>query len=220
MGITPIKAILVRVSGLASLTRLPVMVSLSQISESNGYLADECDEMASSSSIVLQSSMAKGRGKVLRRRAVAHLGAARSSRDRAFRLTRMLERRDLVLSGKAKVPRISESSVSQTCSVLGLSPEWEDDSEDEPLIREVVQEGFRSSTFDAPLSGEPSESGLSSDSEESEHESASEADSETESDEDDEVVYLGRETVLSNNLSQELLSRWRLPKVKAVEVFP
>ena len=60
MGITPIKAFRVKALGLVSQTRFVSMVSLSQISESNGYLADECDEMASSSSIVLQSAMAKG----------------------------------------------------------------------------------------------------------------------------------------------------------------
>jgi len=195
------------------------MVSLSQISESNGYLADECDEMASSSSVVLQSSMAKGWGKVLRRRAVAHLGAARSARSRAFRLKKMLERRDLVLSGKVVVPRVSEISISPTYSGFDLSHESGEESEDEPLIRKVVQKGFKSSTFDAPLSGASSESGISSDSEESECESASEEDSESESDEEDEVVYLGRETVLSSNLSQGLLSRWLLPKVQLVEVF-
>ena len=86
------------------------------------------------------------------------------------------------------------------------------------MIRRVVKEGFKSSTFDAPLSGPSSESGLSSDSEESECESASEADSESESDEENEVVYLGRETVLSSKLSQELLSRWLVPVVQAVEI--
>ena len=195
------------------------MVSLSQISESNGYLADECEEMTSCSSIVLQSSMAKGWGKVLRRRAVAHLGAARSSRSRAFRVKRMLERRDLVLSGKAVVPRAPEISVFPTFTGCDLPQESGEDSEDEPLIRQVVHKGFKSSTFDVPLSGPSSESGLSSNSEESECESASEEDSESESDEEDEVEYLGRETVLSHNLSQELLSSWLLPMVKAVEVF-
>jgi len=175
--------------------------------------------MASSSSIVLQSAMAQGWGEVLRRRAVAHLGAARSSRSRTFRLRWMLESRDLVLSGKVAVPRISEISISPTYSGFDLSHESGEDSEDEPLIRQVVQKGFKSSTFDAPLSGASSESGFSSDSEESECESASEADSESESDEEDDVVYLGRETVLSNNLGQEPLTRWLLPKVQAVEVF-
>ena len=219
MGIVPIKANLLGESGLVSQTRLPAMVSLSQISENNGYLADECKEMTSSSSIVLQSSMAKGWGKVLRRRAVAHLGAARSSRSRAFRLKRMLERRDLVLSGKAVEPRTSEVSVLPAFSGLDLPQDSGEDSEDEPLIRKVVSKGFKSSTFDVPLSGPSSESGFSSNSEESECESASEEDSESESDEEDEVEYLGRETVLSHNLSQELLSRWLLPMVKAVEVF-
>ena len=195
------------------------MVSLSQISESNGYLADECDEMAPSSSIVLQSAMAKGWGKVLRRRAVAHLGAARSSRSRVFRLKRMLERRDLALSGQVVVPKVVEPSIVPVLSSLNDSFESESESEDEPLIRRVVKEGFKSSTFDAPLSGPSLESGLSSDSEESECESASEADSESESDEEDEVVYLGRETALSSKLSQELLSRWLLPVAQAVEVF-
>ena len=195
------------------------MVSLSQISESDEYLADECDEMASSSSVVLQSSMAKGWGKVLRRHAVAHLGAARSSRSRTFRLKRMLERRDLVLSGKAVEPRVPEVSVFQAVSGSDQLQESGEDSEDEPLIRKVVHKGFKSSTFDVPLSGPSSESGFSSNSEESECESASEEDSESESDEEDEVEYLGRETVLSHNLSQELLSRWLLPMVKAVEVF-
>ena len=163
--------------------------------------------------------MAKGWGKVLRRRAVAHLGAARSSRSRAFRLKRMLERRDLVLSGKAAVPKVSETSTSPTYSVFDLSHESGDDSEDEPRIRKVVQKGFKSSTFDALLSGASSESGFSSDSKDSKRESTSEADSESESDDDDDIVYLGRETVLSNKLSQKLLSRWLLPKVQAVEVF-
>jgi hypothetical protein len=167
------------------------MVSLSQISESNGYLADECDEMASSSSIVLQSAMAKGWGKVLRRRAVAHLGAARSSRSRVFRLKRMLERRDLALSGQVVVPKVVEPSIVPVLSSLNDSFESESESEDEPLIHRVVKEGFKSSTFDAPLSGPSSESGFSSDSEESECESASEADSESDSDEEDELIYLG-----------------------------
>jgi len=87
------------------------------------------------------------------------------------------------------------------------------------LIRKVVHKEFKSSTFDVPLSGPSSESGFSSDSEESECEGASEVDSESESDDEDEPEYLGRETVLSHNLSQELLSRWLLPLVNAVEVF-
>jgi len=202
VGIVPIKASLLGESGFVSQTRLPAMVSLSQISESNGYLADECEEMTSSSSIVLQSSMAKGWGKVLRRRAVAHLGAARSSRSRAFRLKRMLERRYLVLSGKAVVPRDPEVSVFPAVTGSDLLQESGEDSEDEPLIRKVVHKGFESSTFDVPLSGSSLESGFSSNSEESECESASEEDSESESDEEDEVEYLGRETVLSHNLSQ------------------
>jgi len=204
---------------LVSQTRFSAMVSLSQISESNGYLADECEEMASSSSVVLQGSMARGWGKVLRRRAVAHLGAARSSRSRVFRLKAMLERRDLVLSGKAVEPRVPEVSVFQPISGSDLSQESGEDSEDEPLIRKVVHKGFKSSTFDVPLSGPSSESGFSSDSEESECEAASEVDSESESDDEDEPEYLGRETALSHNLSQELLSRWLLPLVNAVEVF-
>jgi len=203
---------------LVSQTRFPAMVSLSQISESNGYLADECEEMASSSSVVLQGSMARGWGKVLRRRAIAHLGAARSSRSRAFRLKAMLERRDLVLSGKAVEPRVPEVSVFQAISGSDLLQESGEDSEDEPLIRKVVHKGFRSSTFDVPLSGPSLKSGFSSDSEELECEAASEVDSESESDEEDEPEYLGRETALSHNLSQELLSRWLLPLVTAVEV--
>ena len=45
--------------------------------------------------------MARGWDKVLRRRAVAHIGASRAVRSRAVRLVRMTERRSLVLSGES-----------------------------------------------------------------------------------------------------------------------
>jgi hypothetical protein len=60
----------------------------------------------------------------------------------------------------------------------------------------------------------------SSESNESECEEASEVDSESESEDEseDELIYMGRESTMSNFRSQALLSRWVLPMAIAVEM--
>ena len=76
------------------------MVSLSVMAQSSWVESEECEELSSSTSLVLQSSMVRGWAKVLRRRAVAHIGASQASRRRAVRLIWMAERRNLALSGE------------------------------------------------------------------------------------------------------------------------
>ena len=114
------------------------------------WVADECEELSSSTSVTLQSAMVRGWEKVLRRRAVARLGAARSSRSRAFRRSRMTARRDLVLREKGGVPSVSAGTTSDLVisshSFVASLSESEGDSEDEPLVRRIPSGGtFRPS---------------------------------------------------------------------------
>ena len=203
------------------------MVSLSNLAESSWFESDECEEISSSTCVVLQSSMVRGWAKVLRRRAVAHLGATKASCHRAVRLLRMAERRNLALSGGDRVLVPSLDRVVSSFPQVSYNSGSGDDSEDEPLSRRISAPlGFRSSTFDAPegsvgsVEEVDSGEGGSSGSDESEQEDASEEDSETESEEDsdDDLIYMGRESALSNSRSQALLSRWELPMVVAEEV--
>ena len=203
------------------------MVSLSDWAEDGWFEFEESEELSSSTSVVLQSSMVRGWEKVLRRRAVAHIGASRAARSRAVRLIRMAERRSAVLSGESGgSPSVSEAPVARFLQASRHSDSG-DDSEDEPLSRRVTtNSGFHPSTFDSPTLSiksdeEEGESGEdSSESSESKCEEASEVDSETESEgeSDDEVIYMGRESAMSNFRSQALLSRWVLPRAVAVEV--
>jgi len=136
--------------------------------------------------------MEKGWDKVLRRRAVARLGAARSTRSRALRLIEMSKRRGLVLTGKNGSPVNHSVSPSPYVSSPYSAHDSKDDSEDEPLVRRVKSySGFETSTSDCSDSKCSIRKGASSSSEESECESASEEDSESDSDEGDEVIYLG-----------------------------
>jgi len=200
------------------------MVSLSDFEESRWFEPEESEELSPSTSVVLQSSMVRGWEKVLRRRAVAHIGASRAARSRAVRLLRMAERRTLALSGEP-IPAIP-FPVEPVTRVLSEDYHSDSggDSEDEPLSRRVnSHSGFHSSTFtvDSIPAGsddgqEESEEGSSG----SECEEASEVDSESSSDEgeEDDLIYMGREFALSNCRSQELLSRWVLPLAVAVEM--
>ena len=171
--------------------------------------------------------MARGWAEVLRRRAVAHLGASQASRLRAVRLVRMADRRRVALSGEGGV-LTPGSDVIVACSLpLGYDSLSGNDSEDEPLSRRVKSySGFQSSTFDVSSGSTESEKevesgeGCSLGSEGSECEEASEEDSQTEreDDSDDDLIYVGRESAMSALRSQALLSRWTVPVVTAVEV--
>ena len=203
------------------------MVSLSDLGEGSWFEPEESEELSTSTSVVLQSSMVKGWEKVLRRRAVAHNGASRAARSRAVRLLRMAERRSLALSGQpAPLPPISVEPVARFLPEDYHSDSG-GDSEDEPLSRRVAtHSGFYPSTFTTSASlvesGEEQEESDedSSGSVESECEEASEVDSESDSEdgEEDEVIYMGREFAMSNFRSQQLLSRWTLPLAVAVEM--
>jgi len=201
------------------------MVSLSDLEESSWFEPEESEELSPSTSVVLQSSMVRGWDKVLRRRAVAHIGASRAARSRAVRLLRMAKRRSLALSGEPMPsPLISVEPVARFLSENYHSDSGED-SEDEPLSRRVTtHSGFHPSTFTVATTSvesdeEQDESGEdSSGSVEFECEEASEVDSESDSEdgEEDDLIYMGREFAMSNFWSQELLSRWALPLAVAV----
>ena len=160
--------------------------------------------------------------------AQSRIGASRAARSRAVRLVRMAERRRLALSkGSVGSSPISAEPVPRFLPESYRSDSGED-SEDEPLSRRVTtHSGFHPSTFDvATISAESDEgedvSGEdSSESDESECEKASEVDSESESEDggEDELIYMGRESTMSNFRSQELLSRWVLPLAIAVERY-
>ena len=203
------------------------MVSLSDLVEISGFEPEESEELSPSTSVVLQSSMVRGWDKVLRRRAVAHIGASRAARSRAVRLIRKAERHRLALSGEPMGSSpISAEPVARFLPEMYHSHSGED-SEDEPLSRRVTtHSGFHPSTFtvatisigsdeEEDVSGEDS-----SGSDESECEEASEVDSESDSEDggEDDLIYMGREFAMTNFRSQELLSRWALPLAMAVEM--
>ena len=204
------------------------MVSLSDLAENGWFKSEESEEFLPWTSVVLQSSMVRGWAKVLRRRAVAHIGASRAARSRAVRLVRMAEHRSLVLSGESGgSSSISAESVARFLPESYHSDSGED-SEDEPLSRRVTtHSGFRPSTFKISTVSVESDEGEcvsgedSSESNESECEEASEVDSESESEDEseDELIYLGRESTMSNFRSQALLSRWVLPMAVAVDIW-
>ena len=135
-----------------------------------------------------------------------------------MRLLDMSARRDRVLSGGDRVPSLP--LVPLRAPVPWVSSNSGEESEDEPLsVRVRVDYGFKSSTLDRPSQGSESALGDTSSSEGSESEAPSEEDSELKSDsKDDDVIYLGRENLLSKNLSQGLLLRWLLPVATAVEI--
>ena len=196
-------------------------MSLSDLAESSWFESEEYEELPSSSSVVLQHSMVRWWAKVLRRPAVAHLGASQASRRRAVRLLRMAERRNLALLGD--VVAVSPSSGSAVPCVSKVSHDLAsgDESEDEPLFRRVASyPGFQPSAFDVPSASLESGQEDSSGFEESECEDASEEESETESvdESEDELIYMGRESAMSSFRSQALLSRWVVPVVTAVEI--
>ena len=94
----------------------------------------------------------------------------------------------------------------------------EGDSGDELLICRVAsRDEFRQSSFDSQSFDEDVAMEKVSWAQESENEGTSEEESDVESEDDDEVEFLGRESALSRMTSQELLSRWVLPVVIAVE---
>ena len=193
------------------------------------WVSEECEELSTSASLILQSSMVKGWEKVLRRRAVARLGAARSSRSRAYRRHQMTARRDLILRERggtlSGLPEATSGLVIPVLSVKVMADESEGESEDEPLIRRVSSVGTFRPSSDYPSSSEE-ESAMEEDSvmgedsqaEESESEGPSEEESDPETESDDEVEFLGEESALSRMRSQSLLSRWVVPVVVAEEI--
>jgi len=196
------------------------MVSLSDLVESGWFESEESEELSPSTSVVLQSSMVRGWAKVLRRRAVAHIGASRAARSRAVGLVRMAERRSLVLSGESG----GSSSIFVEPVARFLPESYHSDSggdsEDEPLSPRVTTHSeIRPSTFNASTVSVESDEGEcvsgedSSESNESECEEASEVDSESESEDEseDEFIYLGCESTMSN-----FQSCWVLPMAVAV----
>ena len=186
---------------------------------SGQWVSEECVELSSSTSVTLQSTMAKGWEKVLRRRAVARLGVARSSRSRAYRRSRMTARRDLVLGKRGDSHSGIAGSVTSTNSLTSMVEDSGVDSEDEPLIRRVVSESeTEQSSDDSQSSEEDDAKEEDSQAEESEREGSSEEESDSGSESDDPVEFLREESALSRARSQELLSRWVMPIVRAVEI--
>jgi len=191
--------------------------------QSGQWVSDESVELSSSTSVTLQSTMAKGWEKVLRRRAVARLGAARSSRSRAYRRSKMTARRNLVLGERGdSQPCVAEPSAGLvTCaiSVASMGDESEVDTEDEPLIRRVVSGSETSqSSDDSQSSDEDDAKEEDSQVGESEREGSSEEESDSGTESDDAVEFLGEESALSRARSQGLLSRWVMPIARAVEI--
>ena len=187
------------------------------------WVSEECVELSSSTSVTLQSAMAKGWEKVLRRRAVARLGAARSSRSRAYRRSQMTARRDLVLGKRGDshsgVAVPSTGSVTSMNSLTSMAEDSGVDSEDEPLVRRVVSGSeTEQSSDDSQSSEEDDAKEEDSQAEESEREGSSEEESDSGSESDDPVEFLREESALSRARSQELLSRWVMPIVRAVEI--
>ena len=171
--------------------------------------------------------MVRGWAKVLRRRAVDHIGASQAARSRVVNLLRMAERRHLALYGEKGMS--SSFSGGPAAGVFQASSHTDsgEDSEDGPLSRRLTAcSSFAPSTFDVPgVSvgsdiGEDSTGENSSESEASECEEASEvgSESESESESEDELIYMGREFAMSTFRSQALLSRWALPRAVAVEM--
>jgi hypothetical protein len=164
------------------------MVSLSDVGKNSWFESEESEELSPSTSVVLQSSMARGWEKVLRRRAVAHIGASLAARSRAVRLLQMAKRRSLALEGKPMpVPPVSVKPVARSLPEECHSDAGED-SDDEPLARKVAPQHsvFRSSTFTVATmpveSDEEQEESDEHSSASSECEEASEVDSESDSD--------------------------------------
>ena len=192
------------------------MVSLSDLAKRSWFVSEESEEFSPSTSVVLQSSKVRGWAKVLRRRAVAHIGASQAARSRALRLIRMAERRNLALSGEKVRPSAFSGGPAAGVFQASCYSDAGDDSEDEPLSRRLTTySGFRLSTFDVPGALVESDKGKDSsgedslESEESACEEASEVDSESECEDEseDELVYMGRESAMSSFRSQALLSR-------------
>ena len=124
------------------LSRIVATIMGDSQTQSGQWVSDECVELSSSTSVTLQSTMVKGWEKVLRRRAVARLGAARSFRSRACRRSKMSAHRDLVRGERgdshSRVAAPPTGSVTPTISAASMADESEVDSEDEPLICRVV----------------------------------------------------------------------------------
>ena len=184
-------------SGIKPLSQMAGTVLEESRSGSEKWINNDCVELSSSSSLTVQSIMAKGWEKVLRRRAVARLGAARSSRSRAFRLAKMSARWDLVLREEGRglpmqiLPTLVEAPFF--CSDSGSVEKSDGDSEDEPLIRRVAsRDEFRQSSVEYQSSEEDAVMKEVSGAEESENEGTSEEESDIESDGDDKVEFLGR----------------------------
>ena len=193
------------------------------ITQSGQWVSDECLELSSSTSVTLQSTMAEGGEKVLRRRAVARLGAARSSRSRAFRRSKMTARRNLILGeerdSQSSVAAPSASLVVPAISVASMGDESQGDSEDEPLIRRVVSGSETSQLSDDSQSSDEDDAGEEdSQAAESERGGSSEEESDSETESDDVVEFLGEKSALSRARSQGLLSRWVMPIARAVEI--
>ena len=115
------------------------------------------------------------------------------------------------------LPTLAEAPFS--CSDSDSAGESEGGSEDEPLIRRVAsREEFRQSSVEYQSSDEDAVMEEVSEAEKSENEGTSEEESDIDSECDDNVEFLGRESALSRKTSQELLSRWVLPVVIAMEI--
>ena len=191
------------------------------VTQSGQWVSDECVELSSSTSVTLQSTMAKGWEKVLHRRAVARLGAARSSRSRAFRRSKMTARRHLILGeerdNQSSAAAPPSSLVTPALSVASTIVESEGDSKDEPLARRVVS-GSEISQLSDESSDEDDAREEDSQAEESEREGSSEEESDSGTESDDVVKCLGEECALSRMRSRGLLSRLVMPIARAVKI--
>ncbi|KAJ1467655.1 hypothetical protein T484DRAFT_1755708 [Baffinella frigidus] len=182
----------------------------------------EAHEMGQEESRPLQSAMAEEWETVLKQRAVASLGAARSARGRSVRIAERSARLRAKLGVIDPVPQ--SAPVQGRWKRLSRQEDSEDEgsSDDEPLIRSVrprvevheedSDEEHIGSVFEDDSevdSGSCGSSDCGSGPEaEEECEPSSEEESDEESESEDEVIYMGQESVSTLALRQSLMSQF------------
>ncbi|KAJ1466940.1 hypothetical protein T484DRAFT_1756262 [Baffinella frigidus] len=192
-------------------------------SRSQRYEAShEAHEMGQEESRPLQSAMAEEWETVLKQRAVASLGAARSARGRSVRVAERSARLRAKLGVIEPVPQFVP--VQGRWKRLSRPEDSEEggSSDDELLVRSVrsrvevheedSDEVFVGSVFDGDSevgsgSCDSSDCGSGPEAEE-ECELSSEEESDEESGSEDEVIYMGRESVSTLALRQSLMSQF------------
>ncbi|KAJ1466337.1 hypothetical protein T484DRAFT_1861936 [Baffinella frigidus] len=181
----------------------------------------EAHEMGQEESRPLQSAMAEEWETVLKQRAVASLGAARSARGRSVRVAERSARLRAKLGVMESVPQFVP--VQRRWKRLSRPEDSEGGSSDDELLFRSVRsrvdvpeedsdEVSIGSVFDGDSevgsrSCDSSDCGSGPEAEE-ECELSSEEESDEESDSEDEVIYMGRESVSTLALRQSLMSQF------------